>query len=131
MDLTPSFNRPPSTTNESAHRSHVIVQSRVYVRGSIKQSPFWGISNACFFIPATLKAKTLGDRAFAPVNSMLITGTITAKQKVRQQVPGLYAVCRYIPVSHVMFLTRFAGRFQSHVMFLTRSDNNIIGKRTV
>ena len=29
-----------------------------------------------------------------PVNSMLITGTITAKQKVRQKVPGLYAVCR-------------------------------------
>ena len=28
------------------------------------------------------------------VNSMLITGTITAKQKVRQKVPGLYAVCR-------------------------------------
>ena len=30
----------------------------------------------------------------SPVNSMLITGTITAKQKVRQKVPGLYAVCR-------------------------------------
>ena len=29
-----------------------------------------------------------------PVNSMWITGTITAKQKVRQKVPGLYAVCR-------------------------------------
>ena len=28
------------------------------------------------------------------VNSMWITGTITAKQKVRQKVPGLYAVCR-------------------------------------
>ena len=28
------------------------------------------------------------------VNSMLITGTITAKQKVRRKVPGLYAVCR-------------------------------------
>ena len=42
----------------------------------------------------------------SPVNSMLITGTITAKQKVRQKVdPGLYAVCRWIPVSHVMFLT--------------------------
>ena len=34
--------------------------------------------------------------------------------KVRQKVPGLYAVCRQISVSHVMFLTRFAGRFQSH-----------------
>ena len=32
--------------------------------------------------------------SFNPVNSMLITGTITAKQKVRQKVPGLYAVCR-------------------------------------
>ena len=31
---------------------------------------------------------------FYAVNSMLITGTITAKQKVRQKVPGLYAVCR-------------------------------------
>ena len=31
---------------------------------------------------------------FPSVNSMLITGTITAKQKVRQKVPGLYAVCR-------------------------------------
>ena len=51
------------------------------------------------------------------VNSMWITGTITAKQKVRQKVPGLYAVCRSISVSHVMFLTR--------------SDNNIICKRTV
>ena len=29
-----------------------------------------------------------------PVNSMLITGTITAKEKVREKVPGLYAVCR-------------------------------------
>ena len=29
-----------------------------------------------------------------PMNSMWITGTITAKQKVRQKVPGLYAVCR-------------------------------------
>ena len=28
------------------------------------------------------------------VNSMWITGTITAKQKVRQKVPGLDAVCR-------------------------------------
>ena len=28
------------------------------------------------------------------VNSMWITGTITTKQKVRQKVPGLYAVCR-------------------------------------
>ena len=28
------------------------------------------------------------------VNSMWITGTITAQQKVRQKVPGLYAVCR-------------------------------------
>ena len=27
-------------------------------------------------------------------NSVWITGTITAKQKVRQKVPGLYAVCR-------------------------------------
>ena len=30
----------------------------------------------------------------ALVNSMWITGTITTKQKVRQNVPGLYAVCR-------------------------------------
>ena len=36
----------------------------------------------------------LGDANKKPVNSMLITGTITAKQKVRQKVPGLYAVCR-------------------------------------
>ena len=42
----------------------------------------------------------------SPVNSMFITWTITAKQKVRQNVPGLYAVCRQIQVSHVMFLTR-------------------------
>ena len=28
------------------------------------------------------------------VNSMWITGTIIAKQKVRQKVPGLYALCR-------------------------------------
>ena len=33
-------------------------------------------------------------RRQAPVNSMWRTGTITAKQKVRQKVPGLYAVSR-------------------------------------
>ena len=31
---------------------------------------------------------------YRPVNSMWITGTITAKQKVRGKVPGLYAVTR-------------------------------------
>ena len=31
---------------------------------------------------------------YQAVNSIWITGTITAKQKVRQNVPGLYAVCR-------------------------------------
>ena len=35
-----------------------------------------------------------GGNRFPPVNSMWITGTITARQKVRQKVPGLYAVCR-------------------------------------
>ena len=34
------------------------------------------------------------DNESNPVNSMWITGTITAKQKVRQKFPGLYAVCR-------------------------------------
>ena len=33
-------------------------------------------------------------KRFSAVNSLLITGTITAKQKVRQKVPGLYAVYR-------------------------------------
>ena len=47
----------------------------------------------------------------------VVTGAITAKQKVRQKVPVLYAVCRQISILHVMFLTR--------------SDNNIICKRTV
>ena len=42
------------------------------------------------------RVKSLGTRLseVETVNSMLITGTITAKQKVRQKVPGLYAVCR-------------------------------------
>ena len=32
------------------------------------------------------------DRNLKSVNAMWITGTITAKQKVRQEDPGLYAV---------------------------------------
>ena len=43
--------------------------------------------------PCLLRYSVIADDVKA-VNSMLITGTITAKQKVRQKVPGLYAVCR-------------------------------------
>ena len=49
------------------------------------------ISN--FELPGSTKIGKINDK-MAPVNSMLITGTITAKQTVRQKVPGLYAVCR-------------------------------------
>ena len=48
-------------------------------------------------VKGRLEKTTLGEVSVYccdyPVNSMWITGTITAKQKVRQKVPGLYAVC--------------------------------------
>ena len=50
------------------------------------------------------------------VNSMLITGTITAKQKVRQKSQAF---------------TRFAGRFQSHTSCSLRGQIIVIYKRTV
>ena len=47
-------------------------------------------------VESTTAMLTIQGRFFSieSVNSMWITGTITAKQKVRQKVPGLYAVCR-------------------------------------
>ena len=45
-------------------------------------------------LTASARTRDILTFAVAAVNSMLITGTITAKQKVRQKVPGLYAVCR-------------------------------------
>ena len=75
---------------------------------------FCGLHSMLLLLPTAAILETVSHK---PVNSMWITRTITAKQKVRQNVPGLYAVCRQLPVSHVMFLTR--------------SDNNIICRRTV
>ena len=50
------------------------------------------------FVPALGCRKPLPENLAVSkpqtVNTMLITRTITAKQKVRQKVPGLYAVCR-------------------------------------
>ena len=55
--------------------------------------PFWSCARGLGIATLTMHPGTvLGDGG--SVNSMLITGTITEKQKVRQKVPGLYAVCR-------------------------------------
>ena len=49
-------------------------------------------------VKGRLEKTTLGEVSVYwcdyPVNSMWIAGTITAKQNVRQRLPGLYAVCR-------------------------------------
>ena len=46
------------------------------------------------FTGSSKKYKDNNSYLVNSVNSMWITGTITAKQKVRQNVPGLYVVCR-------------------------------------
>ena len=64
---------------------------------SVLSHLWWGTETERKIALAAIVAQPLTNNPgceVVAVNSMWITGTITAKQKVRQKVPGLDAVCR-------------------------------------